>query len=1061
MKNKRKPHAAQPRLISRCVWSALALLAVPYAAANSQFADVPLYLQNKSETSKLNVKPNVMLFIDDSGSMNRTPGDKTPTGSEKSRLQVTKDALEAVVRHYQGQVNWGFQTLHDNNSANYNGYTDDWNTILTHINRLTGKGGTPTTRRYYELSKYIIDNTRFRCQKNYVVLMSDGDANGSYDATWVNRGGWIPDPNTVADRMGPRGSNNLFNDPYFGTRQGAPYRHIHHINTSGAVEIWDPVWDRDDGLRWFSQTLATKDFKPAGSASNSTERYWDGHPQDPKDSTGASRYAKQLAETYTVGFGTSLTEAGRKYLELGASKPEYFHNATQAQDLVNAFSSIFSSIEEGSLNQGTQTASTAAPAVSNPGRATAAAIVDVDSGTWSSRLKFYPVKPDGSVDTNGAFTEPLFTNRYTMLNDGKTVNWRINAPLDNAFFGISGGTPTDQNEWKDALLPWTVRSVDDTNLKTLAESRKYSRPYRIRDTNGKRDLGDILDSNIATIGKQVNGRTEFMVTAANDGMVHLFQSHDNNNPYALKLSYIPAAMERDDDKGNPTTMGKYLKDVAHENYGQSIPHRYMVNGGIVVRRTADSAVTKGQQSFLFGAMGQGGRGAYALNIGGQNRETGAAIGLNAADSNWLSQVPLFETAKGAGNTLGYTVGTPQIGRVSIERVQGQAVDTAKGVRYAGFLASGYRVKGTVAGKTNETALYVYDMLGQNAYNGKEEGATKGTLIRKINVASGVGGLSSPTLVDTDFDGIVDIAYAGDYGGNMYRFDLRDEPSKWSATRIYAGIATQPITAAPAVSRRSNNKYVVIFGTGSDIYQDDLDNKDRQAMYGIFDDLDQTAATQAEAKFADGGTALLEQTLTETTAAGQTVYTLSGNKITAGHKGWRINLPANGERVVVKPTMILRTAVFSTRSYENKKNTVSNNGDVCIPTVTKEETSSSTMLLNVNAETGEAPGNRDARVQFIDKTDNSQPYYAGVRQTGLTSFTFMDGAKKTDSPVTADGDSGGSGTDGDLKPANKDVPVNQCFHKQDLRTLLTNKGASYKVDGRVCALKRISWRELFF
>lgn len=1050
MKNKRKPHAAQPRLISRCVWSALALLAAPYAAANSQFADVPFYLDSKTTSTEVKVKPNVMLLIDDSGSMTAPV-----PGANKNRLLVTRDALNRVLDKYKDSVNWGFQTLNNNDNVNLDGYTDKYEDIRDRVNRLRANSGTPTTRRYYEVSEMMRKQPKLRCEKNYAVVMSDGDANLScfYHSFYPT----LKYPLNDADLA------------YFGSNYGGGQCLV-GPNLAGV----DTFWDRDDGLRFFSRALYAKDFKTGGT--DAAGKSWDGDANDPKDEFGNSIYYKQTVETFTVGFGSSLTDIGRRYLQRGAATSDgngYF-NAVNSQDLVDAFGKIFANIEASNRPIAIAGSGTAAPATTNPGRAESAAFVDVDNISWSSRLRFNKINSDGRVD-NTAFVEPLFAGRQTIINDGTKNHWVPNLTdkeTNNAFFGISGGTPTDQNEWKDALLPWTVRSVDDTNLKTLAESRKYSQPYRERQETppnaptfkGGRHLGDILDSNIATIGKQVNGRTEFMVTAANDGMVHLFQSHDNNNPYALKLSYIPAAMERDDDDdGNPTTMGKYLKDVAHENYGQSIKHkhRYMVNGGIVVRRTADSAVTKGQQSFLFGAMGQGGRGAYALNIGGQNRETGDAIGLNAANSNWLSQVPLFETAKGAGNTLGYTVGTPQIGRVSIERVQGQAVDTAKGVRYAGFLASGYRVKGTVAGKTNETALYVYDMLGQNAYSGKEEGAAKGTLIRKINVANGVGGLSSPTLVDTDFDGIVDIAYAGDYGGNMYRFDLRDEPSKWSATRIYAGVATQPITAAPAVSRRSNNKYVVIFGTGSDIYQDDLDNKDQQAMYGIFDDLDQTAASQAEAKFADGGTALLEQTLTETTAAGQTVYTLSGNKITAGHKGWKINLPANGERVVVKPTMILRTAVFSTRSYDKKEDPPLISSDVCIPTVTKTETSSSTMLLNVNAETGGAPGNRDARVQFIDKTDNSQPYYAGVRQTGLTSFTFMDGAKKTDSPVTADGDSGGSGTDGELKPANKDVPVNQCFHKQDLRTLLTNKGASYKVDGRVCALKRISWRELFF
>ncbi|EMT4878008.1 hypothetical protein EEE23_12405, partial [Neisseria gonorrhoeae] len=108
-------------------------------------------------------------------------------------------------------------------------------------------------------------------------------------------------------------------------------------------------------------------------------------------------------------------------------------------------------------------------------------------------------------------------------------------------------------------------------------------------------------------------------------------------------------------------------------------------------------------------------------------------------------------------------------------------------KYAAFLASGYAAK-DIASQENKTALYVYDL---------ENGS--GSLIKKIEAPGGKGGLSSPTLVDKDLDGIVDIAYAGDRGGNMYRFDLSNsDSSKWSAKVIFEG--DKPITSAPAVSR---------------------------------------------------------------------------------------------------------------------------------------------------------------------------------------------------------------------------------------------------------------------
>ncbi|ENW8224679.1 pilus assembly/adherence protein PilC, partial [Neisseria gonorrhoeae] len=158
------------------------------------------------------------------------------------------------------------------------------------------------------------------------------------------------------------------------------------------------------------------------------------------------------------------------------------------------------------------------------------------------------------------------------------------------------------------------------------------------------------------------------------------------------------------------------------------------------------------------------------------------LDLSKINENYPAAAPLFDVKDGDNNDkngknrveLGYTVGTPQIGK------------TQNG-KYAAFLASGYAAKDIVS-QENKTALYVYDL---------ENGS--GSLIKKIEVKDGKGGLSSPTLVDKDLDGTVDIAYAGDRGGNMYRFDLSDsDPSKWSVSTIFEG--GKPITSAPAVSR---------------------------------------------------------------------------------------------------------------------------------------------------------------------------------------------------------------------------------------------------------------------
>ncbi|KMW64585.1 type IV pilus-associated protein PilC2, partial [Neisseria gonorrhoeae DGI18] len=431
------------------------------------------------------------------------------------------------------------------------------------------------------------------------------------------------------------------------------------------------------------------------------------------------------------------------------------------------------------------------------------------------------------------------------------------------------------DEWSEVLLPWTARyygnddifkTFNQPNNKKQSDKKQYSQKYRIRtkeDDNDKpRDLGDIVNSPITAVGG-------YLATSANDGMVHLFKRNGTDQRgYELKLSYIPGTMERKDIEGNDSDLAKELRAFAEKGY---VGDRYGVDGGFVLRRITDDQ-DRQKHFFMFGAMGLGGRGAYALD-------------LSKINGNYPAAAPLFDVKNGDNNgknrvELGYTVGTPQIGK------------TRNGT-YSAFLASGYAAKDIGSGD-NKTALYVYDLKN-----------TLGTPIAKIEVKDGKGGLSSPTLVDKDLDGTVDIAYAGDRGGNMYRFDLSDsDPNKWSAKAIFEG--TKPITSAPAVSRLAD-KRVVIFGTGSDLTEEDVLNTDEQYIYGIFDD--DKAANNVNASRGVLGSGLLEQNLTQ---ENKTLF-LNKRSDGSGSKGWAVKL-TGGQRVTVKPTVVLRTAFVTIRSY---------------------------------------------------------------------------------------------------------------------------------------------------
>ncbi|HHD4604280.1 TPA: PilC family type IV pilus tip adhesin [Neisseria meningitidis] len=625
--------------------------------------------------------------------------------------------------------------------------------------------------------------------------------------------------------------------------------------------------------------------------------------------------------------------------------------------------------------------------------------------------------------------EPTFTGRQTVirldsgvqqikLQGNEVANFNGNDGKNDTFGIVSEGSfMPDTSEWKKVLLPWTVRaSNDDGQFNTFNKEEnngkpKYSQKYRSRDSSKhERNLGDIVNSPIVAVGG-------YLATSANDGMVHIFKKGNgvDERDYSLKLSYIPGTMPRKDIENTESTLAKELRTFAEKGY---VGDRYGVDGGFVLRQVE----WKGQNRvFMFGAMGLGGRGAYALD-------------LTKAENGDPTAVSLFDVKndKNKGNNsaeLGYTVGTPQIGK------------THDG-KYAAFLASGYATK-EITSNDNKTALYVYDL------------ESNGTLIKKIEVPGGKGGLSSPTLVDKDLDGTVDIAYAGDRGGKMYRFDLSGQsPDQWTVRPIFEG--TKPITSAPAISQLKD-KRVVIFGTGSDLSEDDVDSKEIQHVYGIFDNDTDTGTAQ------DGqGKGLLEQHLTqEDKTLFLTDYKRSDG---SGSKGWVVKLNG-GQRVTVKPTVVLRTAFVTIRKY---------NDGGC---------GAETAILGINTADGGKLTKKSAR-PIVPADNTAVAQYSGhkkgtngksipigcMEKNGGTvcpngyvydkpvNVRYLDEKKIDGFSTTADGDAGGSGIDPAGKRSGKN---NRCFSQKGVRTLLMNDLDSLDITGPTCGMKRISWREIFY
>lgn len=1055
-------------------------------------------------------KPNIMLYLDNSDSMLGNGG-----------KEAVIDVAEHLLPQYADKARWGLTFMNgrdtpyswatsyhpnipisDNQSHITSAIKNGFSTILAGY-------ATPTIQGYIVAAESLIKDIKPEnaCAKNYLVVMSDGAANGGphsaapalgtlfqnqyYDWDGYYRSGFIPinailnntkyvkevfpkypvDNQTKAhpyqflcpkDQHMPvqglgycphkDGHTEFVMYPYTGSAElyaaskyNVGWRYIHNGERGknwGDITTFPNNSDYSRA-RWYSNNMggtsaakARIAFNPQAAVYDAPDMMrWLSKPWYDNDLRPDLK-GKQNITTFTIGFSeifkpNRLDDYGRpmktlphyKLMENGASdKPgggKWFANANNAQELKDKFKEVFdfivseqqkdeenagkpitttsSSSESSSssaVSGGTikrQTYSTQTPGQVGSGLTTgypdAMASLQLNEKLTGTELIFTKLDEFGNPindDTKGQFVGAKFSERRAMISKGDgTAQW-FETPTgwSNRDFGLTQNTP----EYQDTLLPWLARYADDLTIQAAAKAKNYEvNPYRVREIPKERNMGDVLDTGIVSIGKRTaesvhknptdnTGRKEFLLTAANDGLVYLFQNEKNANiadtpPYSLKLNYSPATMPR---SAYSDTVGSKFAKIAREDYSDSAnnPHLYLINGGITARRTDSGTLDKPRerQIFMAGNMGQGARGMYVLNVGGKDMKTGNPVGIDAPQHSWLNSVPLFEASAKDDNGIGYTVGFPQIARVGVNVHLSGSLKT--GISQAVFMGSGFAYPNI---KDQETALYVYDALGKDVGtdNIGANGRVSGSLIAKVKIGH-TGGLSTPAILDVNTDGVADYAFAGDYAGNMYRFDLRDI-NHISYTKIYStsswsgSFPAQPITAEPAISKLAEGKFVVIWGTGSDIYDADFEKKEVQGLFGIHQAFDLrnelkpfNPITGKDDEVVLTRSDLLTQNLSFIADGGGDTYRMVSNndiydKGSLKYAGWYIPLNTiTGERVVVKPDEIWGSVAIYTRFYR-KQNTSGDTNLKPIPWNDKDPTANGWTKVGQTQQNGKDAG----------------------------------------------------------------------------------------------------------
>lgn len=457
---------------------------------------------------------------------------------------------------------------------------------------------------------------------------------------------------------------------------------------------------------------------------------------------------------------------------------------------------------------------------------------------YSGNLYAYPVDAYGNVNTAAEWwsggaqvhidAQNFDTGRLiaTMKDDGTTIPFR-----------------------------WTSLSSTQQGYLTSSTILDFLRGDR---SNEIPNAGAVLRQRKSAMGDVVHSRPYYVADAtnpmifvgANDGMLHAIDASTSGGDE--QWAYVPSML-----------LNK-MKNLAANPY----VHDYFVDGQINVGNITSS----GTKRILVGGLGGGGKGLYALDI------TGSA-GLTASTESGVASKVLWEITPTKVNyanpvttnayvNLGYTYSTPSITKV---KISGASTDVV-------MIGNGYN--------DNSIGNYQAYLYVINPYTGQLISAIQAG---SSGTASSPNGLSTPVAVDSDGDGAVDLAYAGDLNGTMWKFNLTTS----TATALLTTSPAQPITSTPGVALHPNGGYMVTFATGSMLSTADASNTSTFYAYGIWD-----GAPAANS-------AILTQTLTERSytlgSATQRVRRVTSNQPvwTSGatsHKGWKVALPA-GERVV--------------------------------------------------------------------------------------------------------------------------------------------------------------------
>lgn len=867
-----------PRICLFPLPALLALAAGPVLAQTVSLAQSPLYLE-------AGIKPNVLVVYDNSPSMEfMLPGGQGTVllAHPNTRGNIARAALRDIISTYRSQFRWGLATFE--NQGLY-GPTYDSRSSLPVMYYSSSTAGMGLLRRAVQDDSTAHQSALLSLLATETENINTPEIkNGSIGTPLPGamRTAYQYYANTLSGTSSPITNRTCQRNYVLLATDGDPT-----IRIGGTAYSNAELMNRQVNGNWvFGQ--ATQDvFTEIGRLRTLTV------------SGNAAINGQYDVQTYVVGLGEVATNqasiaAMNRMATAGGTGSAYM--ATDRATLSAAFAQITADIQD-------RTAASAGVAISTGAWKSGTQVFQArfNTGDWSGELRALEMLSSGALATTPTWEAGQRLGLKDWSTGRQILTYRAASALGSR--GVPFRWPANAAAPGASEIPLTLVAALNRNGAGVVDthgalrlnylrgdaSRELRRcpactapsAFRNRPTTV---LGDIVNSTpllVTSGGRFVRDSAEaaaydtfrraraamapVVYVGANDGQLHAFDARTGDELFA----YVPGLV------------ADRLAALPEAGY----THQYSVDGPLAA---GDVHYAGGWKTLLVGTAGAGAKGLYALDISDPANFTEATA----------SRVARWEI-DGSDASVGHILQQPLIAK-------------ARNGRWMVFSGNGLNSSAGVA-----------QLLAIDA----ETGAVS-RISTLTGTAASPNGLLGLTAISTAGDGVVDIIYAGDQQGRLWKFDLSaSDPLGWKVAYgsaavpqpLFSAASGQAITARPDVTPHPAGGYLVSFGTGSYLSRSDLGTTTTQSLYGIRD-----SGTTVSANELVGQSVLGTQTGGDgrtyrfsTHAVGRPSTLFSGDdQITeaafrTGKKGWRLDLPASGERIVTEVLIRAGKVIVST------------------------------------------------------------------------------------------------------------------------------------------------------